>query len=229
MNFKKTSLEGRMVDVVSLSELENHRDIYSNGSTGVEVNKGNKKYILPYRSDNTKLDKPGVYKISDKAQMDIIVYPEKRNESQYQPEVIDFSNSSSMQDYMSKREKCRDIEREILTSPDNIFKPHIEENDTPEMKGLKKAILAKNIDIDKYADRFGENFPNDKRKMKDNKITLFLLKRMCEGLDMKAELIISDVSPSVPNPIGNPIHIQLTNNNIIEDDEDNNGEKKIVL
>ena len=80
------------------------------------------------------------------------------------------------------------------------------------MKALKQAITAKNIDIDKYADRFGENFPNDKRKLKDEKITLFLLKRMAECLDMNVDLIISDKSPNVPNPIGIPIKVSLTGN-----------------
>lgn len=221
MDLKRANLEGKMVDVVSLSELENHRNLYSQSPTGVEVDRDGESYILPYRNDNTKLDKPGVYKFSDKGKMDVIVYPNKYNAKDYQPEVVDFSNISSMQDYIDKREKCRDIEREILTSPDNIFKPHIEEDDTPAMKGLKQAIIAKHIDIDKYADRFGENFPNDKRKMKDNKITLFLLTRMCEGLDMDAELVIRDASPNVPNPIGNPIHIKLTNSNVVEEDDSN--------
>ena len=77
----------------------------------------------------------------------------------------------------------------------------------------KAAVInAKNIDIDKYADRFGENFPNDKRKLKDEKITLFLLKRMAECLDMNVDLIISDKSPNVPNPIGIPIKVSLTGN-----------------
>ena len=73
-------------------------------------------------------------------------------------------------------------------------------------------IDVQNIDIDKYADRFGENFPNDKRKMKDDKITLFLLKRMAECLDMNVDLIISDKNPNVPNPIGMPIKVSLTGN-----------------
>lgn len=218
MDVKKASVEGRMSDVISLNELEENRQLYESGPVCVEVN----NYVLPYRQDVVKTDRPGVYKFSDKDNLDLIIYPKKSEEKDYKPEVIDFSNTKSMQDYLSKKEQVRDIEREILTSPDNIFRPHINEDDTPEMKGLKEAIINKHIDIDKYADRFGPNFPNDKRKMRDNKITLFLLKRMCEGLDMKAELIISDAGPNVPNPIGDPVRIELTSP-IMEDD---NGDKE---
>ena len=34
-----------------------------------------------------------------------------------------------------------------------------------------EAVISKNIDIDKYADRFGDNFPNDKRQFKREDIT----------------------------------------------------------
>lgn len=219
MDIKKASIEGRMSDVVSLDELENNRSSYESGPVAVEVSRGNDKFVLPYRQDNTKADRPGVYKVSDEAKFDLIVYPNKSDEEDYQPEVIDFNNTSSMQEYISKREQVRDIEREILTSPDNIFKPHITEDDSPEMRGLKSAIIAKHIDIDKYADRFGVNFPNDKRKMRDDKITLFLLKRMCECLDIDAKLTFSDANPNVPNPMGDPIEVELTSSTIEDEDE----------
>ena len=217
MDLKKASIQGKMVDVISYETLQNNRDLYSSGPVAIEAEHNGNKYILPYNPDaaHQSLDTPGVYKISQNADIDVFVYPDnKYQEQEYQPEVIDFGNSKNIQEYIEKRDRIKDIEKDILTSPDNIFRPPLNDHDSPEMRGLKEAIIAKHIDIDKYADRFGENFPNDKRKMKDDKITLFLLKRMCETLDMKAELIISDVSPEVPNPIGYQIHINIT------DDED---------
>ena len=188
MDLKKANIEGKLSDVITLEQLQDYRDLYNTGPVAIEVKRedNGETYILPYRSASQKMDKPGVYPVSVKGGIDLIMYP-----------TID---------------KVRDIERDILTSPDNVFTPHTSESDSPEMRGLKEAIKAKHIDIDKYADRFGENFPNDKRKMKDDKITLFLLKRMCECLDMKAELIISDANPDVPNPIGHSIHIAIAGN-----------------
>ena len=46
-------------------------------------------------------------------------------------------------------------------------------------------------------------------------ITLFMFERMCEKLDMKAQLIITDKNPDVPNPMGKTIVVDL-----ISDDED---------
>ena len=155
-------------------------------------------------------DRAGVYELGNVGYL--IKYPDKRIEKEYKPNVIDFNNVTTIQQFIDKQEKVKDVERDILCNPDNIYKPIIGENDSPEMKAIKEAIRAKNIDIDKYADRFGENFPNDKRKLKDDKITLFLLKRMAECLDMNVDLIITDKSPDVPNPIGIPIKVSLTGN-----------------
>lgn len=42
------------------------------------------------------------------------------------------------------------------------FIPIVSNLDSPEMQRLKSAIIAKHIDLDKYSDRFGENYPNIK-------------------------------------------------------------------
>ena len=55
------------------------------------------------------------------------------------------------------------------------------------MRAMKESILAKSIDLDKYKDRFGTNYPNDKRKMKDSDITLNMIERMCKNLDIKLD------------------------------------------
>ena len=109
----------------------------------------------------------------------------------------------------------RDIENEILTTPNNIFTPHIDDEDTPLMRGLKQAVLQKHIDIDKYSDSYGENYPNDKRKFKEHDISIKLFERHIDVLGIKAVLVLSDKSPDVPNPMGKPIYISLNYN---EDD-----------
>lgn len=214
MELKKASVEDRLVDVISFDKLKDNKEIYNNSNTptAIEVSTfDGKDYILPYRPDTAiSIDKVGVYEFGNVGYF--IRYPDKRNEKKYQPNVIDFNNVNTIQEFIDKQDKVKDVEREILCNPDNIYKPVVGENDAPEMRAIKEAIRAKNIDIDKYADRFGENFPNDKRKLKDEKITLFLLKRMGECLDMNIEMIFSDKNPNVPNPIGMPIKISLTGN-----------------
>lgn len=212
MELKKASLDGRLVDVLSFERLEETKELYTSTNTaaGIEVktSKG-EEFILPFR-DTASINggKPGVYTCGNVGYM--IKYPDQRDKDKYKPEVIDFHNVDTIQDFIDKQDRVRDAERELLCTPDNIYKPVVKETDAPEMKALKQAICAKNIDIDKYADRFGENFPNDKRKLKDDKISLFLLKRMGECLDMNIDLIISDKNPDVPNPIGAPIRVSLT-------------------
>lgn len=226
MNFKRSKVEGKMVDVVSIEDLQTNPQLYATGSVAVEVESADKvNYILPYRP-NVNLQpgadvKPGVYNLGSVG--NIIYYPDQEDIEEYQPEVIDLSNSKSMEEFISKQGKLKEIEKEILTTQDDIFRPIITDDDTPEMRALKTAVIQKHIDLDKYADRFGENYPNDKRKFKDNSISLMLLKRFGENLDMNIEIKISDANPNVPNPMGNPIVIQLTNPGVSGDDnsEDN--------
>ena len=108
-----------------------------------------------------------------------------------------------------KQNKLKNAERTILTTPENIFVPVIRDDDSPEMVGLKEAVIAKEIDIDKYQARFGSNYSNDKRLFNDKSITLSKLKTMFKALDMKGTLIIEDLNDDIPNPIGKKIVIDL--------------------
>ena len=88
------------------------------------------------------------------------------------------------------------------------------------MRALKMALNAKNIDIDRYAGRFGENFPNDKRQLKNGSATLKIIKRFCDNCDVEAVLTFKDRSPDVPNPMNTEITVSLTD--FVYDDEDEN-------
>ena len=125
-------------------------------------------------------------------------------------DIIDFDNCKSIHDMMANQHIVRSLERDILTSPDNIFTPKIFDDDSPEMKALKTAVLEKKIDLDKYAPRLGSNYNNDKRLFNKNTISLPMTKRLCEALDIKATLILEDKDPDVPNPIGRVIKVDLT-------------------
>ena len=88
------------------------------------------------------------------------------------------------------------------------------------MKALKQAINLKNIDIDIYADRFLENFNNDKRLLKGPAITSSKMKSICPKLDMKVTLTISDAHPNVPNPIGQDITVVICGDGNDADEEE---------
>jgi len=224
MEFKKAKIEGHMVNVVSVEEFEKNKDLYDTDLVAVEVEKKDgEKYVLPYRPENTTHNRPGVYPTGNKSPFDLIVYPRESEKEDYQPEVVDLSNAKSMQDFISKQGKLKEIEKEILTTPDNIFKPHIDEEDSPLMKALKTAIIQKHIDIDKYSDGYGSNFPNDKRKLKEHDISMRLAERHFEILGIKAELVLSDQSPDVPNPLGTTIRIPLTYAENETKEEDDSG------
>ena len=221
MVLKRGKVEGKMCDIIDLDELHRNPEFYKTGCIGIQIEKEGESYTLPYKqaiqATPGMVARPGVYPIGNVGEL--IFYPEEDVED-YQQQIIDFSDTKSIEDYITKQGQLKNIEKEILTTQDNIFKPPIGENDTPEMRALKMAIAQKNIDIDKYASRFGENFPNDKRKMKDDKISLLLLKRIGEALDMNIQIKISDINPNIPNPMGNPIVIQVTTPNGDESSEE---------
>lgn len=131
--------------------------------------------------------------------------------------IIDFKDTKSMKDVIEKQDAVRLLEREILTSPDNIFTPIIQPDDSPEMVALKTAVINKHIDLDKYEPRFGSNYNNDKRLFNKPTISLAMMKRLCNALDIKSTLILEDKNSDVPNPMGEPISIEITGGD--EEDE----------
>ena len=222
MNFKRAKVEDKMVNVVDIEELQTNRELYNTGNIAVEIERSEgDTFVLPYRPNvnvKAKNNKPGVYQLEGVG--DFIVYPDSNDVEEYKPEVIDLTSSKSMQEYIEKQGRLRNMEKELLISPDNIFTPQITDEDTPLMKGLKKAVIEKHIDIDKYADGYGENFPNDKRKFKDHDISIKLFERHIDVLGIKAVLVLSDSSPDIPNPIGKSIYIPLNYNEGGNDGED---------
>ena len=124
--------------------------------------------------------------------------------------IIDFNNSKSIQDIINAKNKYLQMESTILTSADNITTPIDHPDDSPEMMALKEAIRSKHIDINKYEQRFGPNFNNDRRLLDKNSITLAKLKTMANALDMDISLTIKDKPGNIPNPIGKVITVSVT-------------------
>ena len=204
-NIRQTVIGDKMYNVVSYTEYCQHPEINNNYSTAVEMEIGDTKKVLPVRSPMENL--PGLY---SKGFMDEMILPED-DDVQYSIEnVIDLSNSENIEDLMRKQDQVRNIEKEILTSPGDITVPNISRLDSPEMRAVKEAIIAKHMDINKYSERFGSNFANDKRILKTNAITQKMMKRILSNIDVKATIILEDASPDVANPMGKKIEIVIT-------------------
>ena len=70
------------------------------------------------------------------------------------------------------------------------------------MFAVKSAIAAKQCNINNYAERFGSDFNNDKRKFNGNTITAGKAESILSNTDVRVTLVVQDMNPNVPNPIG---------------------------
>lgn len=201
---KKMRINDRIYDVTSLEEYTQYKDAYIPQYTAIHDPETN--LVLPIK--NRYEEGPGIVIGNG---VSYVEEPEEEELENYLDKaIIDFDNSKTIHDMMEKQRIVRTLERDILTSPDNIFTPKIFDDDSPEMKALKTAVLDKHIDLDKYEPRFGSNYNNDKRLFNKNTISLSMMKRMCEALDIEATLILADKNEDVPNPIGRTIEVKLT-------------------
>lgn len=216
MNLRTTTVDGKIVDILTEQEYaDKWRTYVENPSlctgTAIEVADNNgTNYILPMR--NKSDDSPGVY-------LDgciyFVKYPDESTASEYRSsdrEIVDFSNTKTVADFLNKNGQIRDMEANVLTEVDTVFKPQSTQSDSPEMRAFKEAITSKHIDINKYAPRFGDNFLNDKRILKTSSITMNKLVSMCKKLDIEAELILRNSRPDVANPMPEEISVILTGN-----------------
>lgn len=201
---KKMRIGDKIYDVTTLEEFNRFKDAYIPQYTAIHVEENNMVLPIKNRYDNG----PGIIVGSG---VSYIEEPKEEDKEKYSSKaIIDFNNSKSIHDMMQKQKAVRTLERDILTSPDNIFTPKIFDDDSAEMKALKNAVLDKHIDLDKYEPRFGSNYNNDKRLFNKSTISLSMLKRVCDALDIEATLTLTDKNDDVPNPIGRTIQVKLT-------------------
>lgn len=206
---EKARIGDAIYDVISIEEYQRNPDMYGK-FTAVKHGDGN-VYPLRNRTDN----RPGFYPTGG---LDFIKpAPPSETHIYSQQNIISFDNKENIREIIEAQRELANEERAILTTIDNVFIPDIGQNDNPETRALKQAIIDKHIDLDKYEPRFGPNFNNDKRLLKKSSITLSKMKTMFEALDMKATLIIEDAAPNVPNPIGHQIVAVLTDRGNGED------------
>lgn len=218
IKISKTVMNGQMYELVDYNDYGKQSELYSNSQEPIAFKEkvDGKDIVLPFKGDYSgKPINPGVYNAGP---IDFIIYPDEDNIDKYIPEeIIEFNNMSKMQDILERQKTLVKLREPWITTPDNITKLPINNDDNPEMVCLKTAINEKEIDLDKYSVRFGDNFPNDKRQLKNSGATLNIIKRFCDKCDMEALLTLRDKNPDVPNPIGREITVSLTE---IENEEE---------
>ena len=215
----KAPVNGQTFDIIDYEEYREHFDAYSGRSdVAIAIDHRGRQMMLPYRGSYNGSTTPGVYNAGC---IDFIVKPEEGFADRYIPDpesIICLSNTDTIRDLIIKEDSVKKLDEPFITTPDNITNIPINPNDQPEMVCLKKALNAKKIDIDKYAGRFGDNFPNDKRQLKSKGATLNIIKRYCKNCDMEALLILRDASPDVANPMNTEVCVSLTS--LIEEDDE---------
>jgi hypothetical protein len=199
----KMRIDDKIYDVTTLEDYVTNKDAYIPQYTAIHIPESN--IVVPVNSKNDTT--PGIYVGSG---VSYVLEPYENKEDYSISNIIDFDNITSIHDMMEKQNVVRSLERDILTSPDNIFEPRIFDDDAPEMKALKNAVISKHIDLDKYEPRFGSNYNNDKRLFNKNTISLPMIKRVCDALDIEATLILTDKNSGVPNPMNTSIEVKLT-------------------
>lgn len=209
-------IDGVMYEVENSDKYMKSPDAYLSGHIALDFGLDT---IYPVVSSISQT--PGVI-INSKSPFSRIIPPE--DPSQYsRDKIIDYTKVDSFKGFIEKQNMVRELEKEVLTSPDNIYIPPEDEKDTPAMKALKEAVLSKHIDLDKYEQRFGSNYNNDKRIFNKNNISLPMLVRMCNGLDIKATLTLEDQKidgvSEPPNPMGKVISIELTSGSSDQEDK----------
>lgn len=215
MSLEKAKIEGVIYDVITEEEYLRNSNEIDKRHTAI---KGNDGYVYPIR--NLSDNRPGYYPTGS---IDYFVPPSPNEAIFYGAKnIINFKDATNIREIIETQQKLNAAERSILTTIDNVFEPDIGENDLPEMKALKQAIIDKHIDLDKYEQRIGVNYNNDKRILKKGNITFDKMRTFCEALDIKATLTLEDNDPEVPNPIGRVIVAELTSPNTayIEGDDD---------
>lgn len=126
--------------------------------------------------------------------------------------LMDFNNIQSIADIYQQSNCLNNIVKPslIADNKDKIYHHDISNNETSLMTALHLFMNAKQVDIDLYADRM-KDFSNNKRLLK-NKLEVSHKKFMefMEAFDGKAKIVIENAEPNVPNPIPEPIIVELT-------------------
>ena len=217
MDKKIIKLKKKMYDVVSPEEYIQNSHIYDHPYTALEFKELD--LVLPLKSKLDIINETGVYHTNVVNVLNTQTISDEYNSSN----IVDL-NSRNMKEVIEKSEAIKSLETEILTNSENIYEAKIKDTDSSALKLIKSAASMKHCDLDSYQQRFGANYNNDIRHLKNQgtgskkKISLDKLVSIADKLDMKVELSLEDKSPDVPNPMGEKISVIL--NSVVEDEKE---------
>lgn len=199
---RKARVNNKIVNVVTPEEYKRNESLYNTATTFIKTG----DYILPIiNKDDGRV---GYYPAC--GLFGIVTQPSEETREEYSAsKIIDFSEKGTVKELIEAEEYVKDLENEIIVNSDNIFIPPLLENDTAEMRGLKEAVISKNIDINAYASRMGRNFTNNKKIFKDSSVSMLKLKTLCSALDIDVTLTFKDKEGKIVNPIGREIVVDL--------------------
>lgn len=201
---KEVLIDGRLYEVVPVSDYIGNEDGYLQGYTAIDDGMGHVYPVVPATSTE-----PGV-RYRRKAPVFFANIPDGSESNYSMDNVIDYSKATNIKEFIETQDMVKELEKDILTSPDSIYVPPSDPNDSPAMKALKEAVIDKKIDLNKYEPRFGANYNNDKRIFNKQNISLPMLVRMCNALDIKATLTLEDQVGDIANPINDVISVEIT-------------------
>ena len=210
ITIKRTAINGKLVESVDFESYGNNPNKYlGRDDVGIEIEDNGNTLVLPLKdSYNGNPISPGIYYAGE---ISFTVLPDKLTYNKYIPEqTITLSNKLDAKKIIENSELINRLDEPFITTPDSITRIPVTSLDEPEMKALKEMINNKNIDLDTYSSRFGANYPNDKRQLKENSATLKIIKRFCNNLDVEALLVLRNKNDNVPNPLDKEIVVSLT-------------------
>ena len=200
---KKVVIGRRIYTVVDANVYTNYSNRYNPKFTAIPVY--NNTYVLPV---NTKPNDstPGIY-FYPNGMVGVVTKPADYTDYMYN-KVIDWGNAKTINEIVQYNNMLRNIQDDLMATPENVLKLPIYEEDTPAMRTLKMAINAKQVDKKEYEDRFPQ-FQNDMRLLRGHSITLGKLISICAAFDITVTLTLGD-KEDVPNPMQQEFVVDLT-------------------
>lgn len=194
----KAFIDGKIYDVMDAKDF----GYVPYCGDSLALNMGN--FILPIRDGKITVNsKPGIYPNGIFFQY---IYPRNEIEAlEYSTiHLAYFVDAGTFKEVLEAKEKLERDEYKHLVSSDKKFAPPIDEiNDSPLIIALKRAVTEKQCDINRYAEKFGADFNNDRRKFNGKDITAAKYKSISNNMDIRTTLIVEDMNPDVANPMGN--------------------------
>ena len=210
-------VNGVRVDVVSPSEYFYNQELYDPKTTCIMME--NLNYILPVRTSNVDLNvpgfyvTPGVYGPGGSPFIPIVPPTKNEMETYSTKNIVDFSNVSSMTEYLAANAELVEQERKAFLSdqPDDVVRLITDEvSDTPLMILCKSVINSKYVTSKFLENRMGNNYNNNMRLLKNkNDISYNKAVEILNCIDVKITATADNAISSAVYPMQSPITYDL--------------------